>query len=438
MKKKLLENWGWKLIAFLVAFGLWIMVVYMDNPPGVGTFTDIPVKFLNEDILQDQNQVYEVLDNTDEIKKVTIKAPQQVIDEMKNSGTPITATADFKDLDPETNTIPIEITVASRFAKDILEVTQDEAGKQVKLLVESLTSKNVRIRINTTGEVKEGYQLGEAKTGQNMVTVTGAASKVDRVSYAAVTQDLAGSDSDIITTQAIQLYDEEGNLLDKSLVQKSLYSTELEIKVLPIRLIPIRYEVTGTPASGYAATGSITSDPSEISLAGTKAVMDSISEIVVSGDIVDISGRNSDLQADFNIKNYLPSGTQISQDGGNGNVRVTVEIQREIETQFRIKSERIAVENVPEGMEIETAAAGEVYDLIVRGLRADIMQISEDALTGRIDVAQWMADQNMTEIAPGTYYIPVIFELPDGVRQQGTLNAWVRFSYPEEAGHGNE
>ena len=117
---------------------------------------------------------------------------------------------------------------------------------------------------------------------------------------------------------------------------------------------------------------------------------------------------------------------------------MTVEIQKEIETQFRIKSERITVENVPDGVEIETAAAGEVYDLIVRGLRADIMQISEDALTGKIDVAQWMADQDMTQIAPGTYYIPVIFELPDGVRQEGTLNAWVRFSYPEENRHGNE
>ncbi len=438
MKKKLLENWGWKLIAFLIAFGLWIMVVYMDNPPGVGTFTDIPVKFLNEDILQDQNQVYEILNDTDEVKKVTVKAPQQVIDEMKNSATPITATADFKNLDPETNTIPIEITIASRFSKDILEVTQDEASMQVELQVESLTSKNVRIRINTTGEIKEGYQLGEAKTGQNMVTVTGAASKVARVSYAAVTQDLAGSDSDIKTTQAIQLYDDAGNLLDKNLVQKSLYSTELEIKVLPIRLIPIQYEVTGVPASGYAATGNITSDPAEISLAGTKTVMDSISEIVVSGDILDISGRNSDLKAEYNIKNYLPPGTQISQDGGTGNVQVTVEIQKEIETQFRIKSERITVENVPDGVEIETAAAGEVYDLIVRGLRADIMQISEDALTGKIDVAQWMADQDMTQIAPGTYYIPVIFELPDGVRQEGTLNAWVRFSYPEENRHGNE
>ena len=60
MMKKIFSNWGWKLVAFLIAFGLWFVVVLIENPPGEITFSNISVQLLNTDSLTNQDKVYEV------------------------------------------------------------------------------------------------------------------------------------------------------------------------------------------------------------------------------------------------------------------------------------------------------------------------------------------------------------------------------------------
>ena len=48
MKKKLLSNWGLKLMSILLAFVLWIIVVNIDNPVEYKEFRNVKVQLLNE------------------------------------------------------------------------------------------------------------------------------------------------------------------------------------------------------------------------------------------------------------------------------------------------------------------------------------------------------------------------------------------------------
>ena len=98
MRKKLFANWGIKLISLLVAFSLWFVVVFFEDPPQEETFVNIPVQFVNTERLTDEGLVYEVLDNTDVVKRVTVTGPQTVVAAMRSRGSEcIIATADFAD-----------------------------------------------------------------------------------------------------------------------------------------------------------------------------------------------------------------------------------------------------------------------------------------------------------------------------------------------------
>ena len=69
--KRLTRNLGLKVISFLLAMGLWLLVVNIDDPVVRWTFLDVPVTIKNADVITNQGMIYEVLDDTDIIPRVT-------------------------------------------------------------------------------------------------------------------------------------------------------------------------------------------------------------------------------------------------------------------------------------------------------------------------------------------------------------------------------
>ena len=136
MRKKLFTNWGIKLISLLIAFGLWFAVVYIDDPVEEVTFVNIPVQFVNTELLTDQNLVYEVLDSTDVVKKVTVKGPKTVVSDMRSEGkNSIMAVADFANKNMS-DIIEIEFTAVTEFASAITDIIPTEGSGELKLYVE--------------------------------------------------------------------------------------------------------------------------------------------------------------------------------------------------------------------------------------------------------------------------------------------------------------
>lgn len=51
MKKGLMNNWGLKILSFLLAVMLWLIVVNIDDPVTTQTFNNIPVAVTNAEVL---------------------------------------------------------------------------------------------------------------------------------------------------------------------------------------------------------------------------------------------------------------------------------------------------------------------------------------------------------------------------------------------------
>ena len=78
MKNKITHNISLKIISLFFAFLLWMVINNANDPTIDKTFTDIPVKLLNTELITDSGQVFEVMDDTNVIDKVTVWAPRSV------------------------------------------------------------------------------------------------------------------------------------------------------------------------------------------------------------------------------------------------------------------------------------------------------------------------------------------------------------------------
>jgi len=427
MKKILLNNWMLKLASLFLAAILWFVVVQFNDPKDTKTLNNIQVKLTNQELLENENKVYEVLDNTDMVS-VTVRAPKSVIGQLRSSD--IVAEADVSRI-TDINTIPITYTLQNVNTDYSIEGNHDV----VKLNVEDKASKLVEVTYNTVGEVAEGYMVSSVTPDQTKIEVSGPKSVIDQISYAAVEIDVSGFTSNMSAYVDIAFYDSEDNLIDQKNIQKIVNYVRMSVEVLATKEVPVEINYMGVPESGYMATGELQSDPATIMIAGTTATLANVSKISIPEERLNITGANADLTDIVNIKEYLPDNVRLADSAFSGKVTATVFIEAIQEKTLEIPAEDIEIVNIPEGFEATLPETVLSYTLEIQGLEKDLADVSENSLAPVIDVEAWMEEQKLSELTEGQHSIAVQIQLPDGVTAKRDLTARVTFQEIEE-NHG--
>jgi len=406
MRKTLLHNWGLKLASLLLAIVLWFLVVRFNDPPDTRTFSGIPVTLTNTELLEKENKVYEVLDNTDRVR-VTVRGPKSVTDQMRASD--IVAEADVSKL-TDINTIVITYPGLSA---EIESVSGDH--EMVRLNVEEKSSKWVKVQYSVIGEVAEGYLVAGATPDQTLIEVTGPKSAVEQISYAGVEINVTGATGNLSANVEVLLYNAENEALELPAVTKNVNYIHMSVEVLATKEIPIELNTTGTPAAGFLATGVVTCEPSSIRIAGTLSALANVSKLTIPGEKMNLEGEESDLVNTINIREYLPDNVRLADSSFNGRVTVTAYIEPEAERTIEVPLENISVTNVPSDLEVVLPYADGGCEFKIAGLRNVIETVSPGDIKGTSDIAAWMEDENMKELTPGSYFIPVSFVMPENV-----------------------
>ena len=271
MRKKIFKNWGLKLVSLILAFILWFLVVQIDDPIGTIRFNNITVRLTNTELLDEENKVYEVLDNTDSVN-VTVSAPRSIREQLRASD--IVAEADISKL---TDINTVAITYSVNYEIDSIEGDHDA----VRLSVEDKSSKWVRLQTNTVGKVADGYMVASATPDQTLIEVTGPESVIESISYAAVEIDVTGATNSLSANVDVQLYDGDGNLVDSASVRKNVSYVRIEVEILAVKTVPIELNVAGEPQEGYLVTGVTESSPASIQIAGSAYTLSGISRISI-------------------------------------------------------------------------------------------------------------------------------------------------------------
>ena len=414
MKSLFTKNIGLKIVSFLGAFILWLVVVNVDDPIISKTYTGINVEVLNEDILTEEGKCYEIIGDSGTIN-VVVTAHRSVIDGMSRDY--IKATADLKAL-TSLNTVPIEVR-STRYSDRIDSVSTRDAN--LKLNIEKLVNKEVPVVIGHEGEPQEGYILAKIENAIDSVTVTGPESVISKTSKAMATADITDISGDYLVTQPLFCIDENNDpILDERLVL-SRTVTEVKFIVYATKTIPLSSGFSGTPADGYGTTGAVITEPANVLIAGKGENYDDMDVIYISPDQVSVEGATSDVTTEVNILDYLPTGVIFADPSFDPNVRVKVGVEKNSHKVIDVPLSNVTIENVPEGYTVSVVDIGPTFPVEIQGIGNEFERYSGDLVICKIDASALsprnapLPEHEGAPIAVGENDGTVIFDLPMGV-----------------------
>ena len=412
MKNKFTHNIGLKLASVFFAVILWLVVTSVNNPTVSEPYYNIPVKLINTEMITDSGQVYEVLDNTDVISKVTVRAPHSVISELKSEN--IIATADVSEIS-SLDTIAIKLST-DIYANNISSITG--SIDTVKLKIENKKSKALSLKSTVSGQVTSGYMVGEITPDQNLVRISGPESVIDQVTKAVVDVDVTGMTSDIVTNAEIKLYDAEDNIVDTKNITQNIKTVGVKVNIWQTATVSVNFSASGTPAAGYQATGEIIGSGENVVIAGKASAIRNITQINIPEDVLD-------------IRPYLPDYV-ILANSKDAIRTVTVCIEGEISKKLQVREERVQIINLPEGYDASITGLEETFIIEIIGLSRDVATLQASNISGTIDIKDFTQERDMTDPEPGFYTVEVDFGLPDNVSLLEPVTVTLHISKSEE------
>ena len=425
MKNRLLNNIGLKLASVLCALVLWLVVNSINDPTVPQPYYNIPVKLLNTNLITDSNQVYEVIDDTDVISRVVVRAPRSIISELKADN--IIATADVSELS-SLDTISIKLTTDVSY-RDIVSITG--SIDTVRLNIENKKSKALSLKATAVGKQEDGYIIGDITTDQNLVRISGPQSVIDRIARAAVEVDVSGMTSDILTNAEIKFYDAEDNEVDVSGATLNIKSVSVKVSIAQTKSVPVNFTVEGEAAPGYRYTGEIVGNGEHVLIAGRASAIKNVASIEIPAEILNIADMTEDWQTEVDIRSYLPDNVFLAR--SEDAVRtITVRIEQEASKRMEIRSEKVRITNLPEGYDASISGLDETFIMEIKGLSRDVSSVQASGISGTVDIERWMQQRGTDTPETGFFTVAVDFGLPEEVELVRQVTVTLHISELEE------
>lgn len=414
MKNRIFDNWILKLASVVIAVALWIVALVINDPADSRRMTNVPVTFINTEVITENGKVFEVLDGTDTIRSITINATRSVIDDLEDKD--IRVEADFSKM-------KLDNTVEIKFYSDRHNdsITFRPSSSELKLSVENKIERYYSLEVELIGEPKDGYIIGSSKLDKNRISVSGAASRVKNVDRAIAVVDITDTSGDIFTYADIVLLDDNGDEISRDHLDVNMKTVGTTVEILKTKTVPVIYESEGLAAEGFVTTGEVTGGVSELTIAGKESLISVITEIKVAGEELYFEDAEEDVVVEVDLDNYLPDGIIRADKQGNGRTNVTVQIAPVIDKEYTIETGRIRIENIPEGYSVKPVLASAEVVVTVRGSKHLIDGLTADDLTGTFDVAAWMQERGMSRLGrEEVYKVDPAYELGEGLEVTAT------------------
>lgn len=416
--KILTRNLGLKLLAFVFAVTLWLVVVNLDDPTMKKRFT-IAVTVENEEVIAAANKYFEIEAESANVT-FTVVGKRSVMDEISSSD--FKAIADMSKLiqGEDENIVPVEIT-ALRHAG---ELTISKRTQELKVILEDLMRQAFVILPAAQGEPAEGYALGSMVVEPNRLWVTGPKEVVSQIDTVKATIDVTNMSTDISDSVVPVLLDENEKIVDTTRLTLSLDIVTVKAGIVSQKTVPIKVNYSGKPADGFEVI-SAAAEPSEVTIKGKSDVLNAISSIVIPEDVINVEGANEKFEQKVDLNQYLPSGVTLNK-SVEASVTVKIDIEQLERRVFTVPTRNIAVDDLREGYQIEYNERN--VEIEVYGLADDLDHLTVSALRPVLDVGGLEAGRHVRQLQ---------LTLDDKKYVAGETS--VSFTIiSDEAGNGNE
>jgi YbbR domain-containing protein len=376
--RKFASNLGSFILALLLAFTVWIAATLQNDPFSVQVFPNVPVALVN----QPDNTILFNEGDFSETTSVTVRAPESVLSELRISD--FLATMDLEGVEPGT---PTSVPIVVESSNEAVRI-QSWSPSRESIHLESLATDVLLVSIEVEGQVATGYQASDPVVTPGVVEVHGPEPLLAEVASVGGTVDVSGARVDVVEMVRVIPMDADGRLVSGLDWTPAQVEVQVEVRRRlgykpDVEVVP---DLRGDPAPGYRL-GSVSVDPSTVTLAGVPAVLDELPGFV---ETLPISVTNATADLLEHIPLTVPNTVVVV---GVDYVTVTVEV-------LAIQSSRamtaaVEIQGVRPGW-IATPSPPMV-DVILEGPDATLAAMERDDLRVIVDLFDYSLGMHRVE-----------------------------------------
>ncbi len=388
------NNWLIKILSLFVAVILWTAIINIDDPYKEKTFV-VDVQTINEDALKSVNKVYEVIEGS--TAQVRVKGKKSVVDKLR--ATDILATADLAKLSA-VNAVAIVPTLKKTVSSEPIL----ECNDVLKVSLEEMSTKQVKVTVSTEGTPESGYSVGDCMARPNMIEVSGGESVVSKIDSVRIAVNVNGASQSFTRRLLPKAYDSDGAEITSSTLSYSVRKVKVRVEMLKTKTIPVNVDISGDPAAGYEFVKAECL-PEKIEVAGQKKDLDAIEDVTIPISIAGMKSSSSTLEQNINIQEYLPEGVNVLEDYALVSLRI--DIEKLVTKTVTIPVDSIKFASLPENMTAKVHAGQSYVHVVVQGLESILGDITDDTYTAYVDCENLKA---------GSHHLSVMVDIGESCR----------------------
>lgn len=412
------NNWGFKLLALVLAIVLWSGLITQDpNLTREKVFSDVKISVSGTDSIKRSGMIV-VNDLTEQLTgaQLWVDVPQ-----MKYSAAYSGAYNARIDLSRVTQIGTQELEVLTTNSATYGTVSEVSPATIQVEVEEYITRYRIPVNVAVSGELPAGFYASVAQPDPPMVAVSGPKSLVERIVQAEAVLEqssLQPQEGEVRIAAPFYLLDAAGNRVESSLLSVTSESVLLDSVVVELSLYSTKSMVisslgltTGAPAEGYEIKG-VSCEPDFVLAAG-KAENLALLDTLYANNAIDVTGRMTSFQQVLKVRR--PSElAYLSSDSVTVEVEIGPIIQEKV-----LESLKISTVNLEKGLRATLSGKTATVtiagpQLWVKGLRSSHISLTCDlgGLTaGEYDLPITCTVQDdegqtyTTEISPATLHV---------------------------------
>lgn len=307
--KWIANNIGYKILAVVFAFVLWLVILNTTDTNMTRTISNIPVTIINEEMVLDGTHVYTI--ESGETATIVVSGKRSIVNSLGVSD--FTAIADFSELSL-TNAIPIKIEISGEKARYSSSVTITQKTMSMVIKLEDMKEKTYDVQVSFVGTPSEDLLIEDAATVPAMVTLRAPESVIERVMSVQAIIDYATITGDGYYEVAPVLIDYAGKTIEQNADIYLDYKTVgVNVVTKAIKNVPVTITPIGVPDPSATYNG-VSYSKNGITIKGSPEAVAAFNVLELPSNLLNIEGAKADVTVSVDITKYLPEGISVSGD----------------------------------------------------------------------------------------------------------------------------
>jgi YbbR domain-containing protein len=392
----LFRNLSALTLSLALAVTIWVVAVTEEDP-----FEEKPYPNAIPVLIQNLPEGMMIVGNQRPPVTIQIRAPSSVWNTLTDDK--IHVYADLSAATSGTLTMPLTVEVDERDARVV-----SFSPQTIQISLEKIVSREVPVRLDTTGEPATGYETQEPDISPMTAFISGPASSADAVSELVAKIDLTGVKQSIIKVVDLLPLNANGQAVAGVTIEPKSVTVNIPVKQLGgYRDVAVKAVIEGQVAPGYRITN-IAISPLTLTLFSSDPTVVANLPGFVETEPIDITGANNDIEvrvapklaAGVSLPDAQPILVQISIAA----IQNSITIQRDLEIQGL-------------GPGLDASASPSTVDVILAGPLPTLDSLTPESV--RVIL-------NLIDLPIGLHQVePEVIVLPEGVTVQTVLPATI-------------